>query len=362
MVYCIKHKLCFDGWGSLQLADNRWSDTFIRRVSAQDGLPPTDYAIAIKQLANQLVDKDGKGRPSASIWVSVQVDKGTWFVREIKKSLEGVSQPTAVTMKDVPPRLVDFSFYPNISTVPSPEPPKKDDPIPGDITEAELFCLRVLARLERGFTAEIASLANMSRPTARQALHGLTHRGLIHHHTENEKYPIWQIRRKGLSLALRSWRVPPGASFQARSERNRHSEGRHRRVARLWPAWLRKAWPHADIWAGWSEVTLGGYLRPDALAWGQLQDRETLFVLEVERGNRSSTRLGLKALRKLSRTLTYAREFSLPLVFAILGPNWVLDAAIVAFHDLPDDVALVLCDWSAFGKLPVPIGGYARKL
>jgi len=362
MVFCIKHKLCFDDWKSLQLGDNRWSDTFIRRVSAQDGLPPTDYAIAIKQLVNLLVDKDGRGRPSASVWISVQTENGTWFAREIKKSLEGVSQPFAVTMKDVPPRLVDFSFYPNTSTTPSPEPPRKTDPIPEDITEAELFCLRVLARLERGFTAEIASLTNMSRPTARQALHGLTNRGLISHLTENEKYPVWEIRRKGLSIALRSWRVPPGASFRARSERNRHSEGRHRRVARLWPAWLRKAWPHADIWAGWSEVSLGGYLRPDALAWGRLHGRETLFVLEVERGNRSSTQLELKAQRKLNRALTYAREFSLYLVFAILGPNWVLDAEIGAFRDLPDDVALVLGDWKAFGELPVPSWGYTQRL
>lgn len=362
MVYCIKHRLCFDGWESLQLSDNRWSDTFIRNVSAQDGLPPADYAMAIKQLVNLLVDKGGRGRPSASVWVSIQNDKGTWFAKEIKKSLEGVSQPVAVTMKNTPPRLVDFSFYPNTSTNPSPEPPRKDEPIPEDITETELFCLRVLARLERGFTAEIASLTNTSRPTARQALHGLTNRGLIHQLTKNERFPIWEIRRRGLSLALRSWRIPPGASFQARSERNRHTEGRHRRVARLWPAWLRKAWPHAEIWAGWSEVSLGGYLRPDALAWGQLHGREALFVLEVERGNRSSKKLELKAQRKLNRALTYAREFSLSLVFAILGPNWVLNAEIGAFRNLPDDVALVLGDWKAFGELPVPRWGYARRL
>jgi hypothetical protein len=55
-----------------------------------------------------------------------------------------------------------------------------------------------------------------------------------------------------------------------------------RHIARVWPAWLKSAWPQAEVWAGWSEVRIPGLsVIPDALAWGRVQGYETLFWLEV---------------------------------------------------------------------------------
>ena len=231
-------------------------------------------------------------------------------------------------------------------------------------------CLQALARADCAYTAEVASLANVSRTTALKALRILEKNNAVQRR-EDGKYPYWKIRRPGVSMALRSWGLPPGYAFPNRKERGwpacmergisrkqtrRSSAGRHRRVARLWQAWLRRAWPQAQVWAGWSEVTCGR-TRPDALCWGQLGGYETLFWLEVESGNTSSEILRKKTIRRVNQALIYARGFSVRLVFAMLAPPWVLREAVKAFQDLPDDVAVVLDDWKAFGELPVPEWG-----
>jgi hypothetical protein len=60
-----------------------------------------------------------------------------------------------------------------------------------------------------------------------------------------------------LSLALRSWSIPKGIEFKTRKEENlQQIEYEHRHTSRLWPAWLKAAWPRAEIWAGWSEVRI----------------------------------------------------------------------------------------------------------
>mgnify|MGYP001590164520 CR=1 FL=1 len=60
-------------------------------------------------------------------------------------------------------------------------------------------------------------------------------------------------------------------------------------MARLWPAWLRKAWPGAETWAGWSEVGLG-LIRPDARCWGRLESRISPegFAAALEQGEARS--------------------------------------------------------------------------
>ena len=55
-------------------------------------------------------------------------------------------------------------------------------------------------------------------------------------------------------MALRGWGVPRGGSFntRARQEQFLHLiSGKHRSISRMWPAWLKAAWPHAEIWTGY---------------------------------------------------------------------------------------------------------------
>jgi hypothetical protein len=91
-----------------------------------------------------------------------------------------------------------------------------------------------------------------------------------------------------------------------------------------------------------------------------LDGYETLFWLEVESGNSSSRVLRNKTLRRVNQALVYARGFQLRLVFALLGPPWVRREGVKVFHNLPDDIAVVLEDWKAFGELPVPEWGRVR--
>ena len=361
--------LLFDEWHSL-LLNEAWSDTFVYRLSANDGLPPVDYANAVRRVIPPLL----KLRHSASLWVAVESPAGgTWFAEQVRRTLHGISAPVAVTNgPDAPPQLNDFSFYPWTEYLQSPPPPGAENPLPEDISAIELHCLQVLARLEQAYTLEVASLAGCSRPTARKALNTLRERDLLDYYPESSsvRYPYWEIRRQGVSLALRSWGISAGVSFPRRKERRYGGKkrgvekkilylgGRHRYTSRLWPAWLRSAWPdQATIWAGWSEVFLGG-ARPDALAWGLLDGHETIFWLEVESGNRSKEEIARKAIRSINKAIVYADSFlDLELVVAFLGPPWMLGGIRESLSGVPGRVAVVLAGWTDFGALPEPVRG-----
>ena len=361
--------LLFDEWHSL-LLNEAWSDTFVYRLSATDGLPPVDYANAVRRVIPPLL----KLRHSASLWVAVESPPGgTWFAEQVRRTLHGISAPVAVTKGNGdPPQLNDFSFYPWTERIQSPPPPQAENPIPEDISANELHCLQVLARLEQAYTLEVASLAGCSRPTARKALNTLRERDLLDYYPESSRvrYPYWEIRRQGVSLALRSWGISAGVSFPRRKERRYGGKkrgvekkilylgGRHRYTSRLWPAWLRSAWPdQATIWAGWSEVFLGG-ARPDALAWGLLDGHETIFWLEVESGNRSKEEIARKAIRSINKAIVYADSFlDLELVVAFLGPPWMLGGIRESLSGVPGRVAVVLAGWTDFGALPEPVRG-----
>jgi len=375
-------KVRFDDWVSLKLPGG-WSDTFIFQASPTDGLPPADYAGVIRSLIPSVL----KLRKSASLWVqcaesrpehnriaSESFGEGRWFVQGMRQALWGLPAPVAVTSGSVRPQIWDFSFFPWVDYEPLPRPPLAEPYLEGkSLRSSERDCLRVLARADCAYTAEVASLANISLTTTRKALRVLENYRYVRL-IEEGKYPFWKIRRPGLSTALRSWGLSPGCTFLGRKERGRpackerqipkpkkrrSSAGRHRRTARLWPAWLRRAWPQAQIWAGWSEVSCGR-TRPDALCWGRLDGYETLFWLEVESGNSSSEILREKTIRRINQALIFARGFSVRLVFAFLGPPWVRNEGTKVFYDLPDDVAVVVEDWKAFGELPVPEWGKVR--
>jgi hypothetical protein len=91
-----------------------------------------------------------------------------------------------------------------------------------------------------------------------------------------------------------------------------------------------------------------------------LDGHETLFWLEVESGNTSSEILRKKTIRRVNQALIYARGYSVKLVFALLGPPWVCKEVVKVFRDLPDDVAVVVEDWKAFGELPTPEWGRVK--
>ena len=369
--------LLFDAWHSLPL-NGGWSDTFVYRLSSNNGLPPVDYANAVRRVVPPLL----KLRHSASLWIAVESPPGgTWYTEQVRRTLHGISAPVAVTNGICdPPQLNDFSFYPWTERIQSPPPPQAENPVPEDILANELRCLQVLARLEQAYTIEVASLVGCSRPTARKALKALRERDLLDYFPESGRvrYPYWEIRRRGVSLALRSWGISAGVSFPRRKERRYGGKkrdhdkkvlyvgGRHRNTSRLWPAWLRAAWPdRGTIWAGWSEVFLGGVLspskggsRPDALTWGLLDGRETIFWLEVESGNRSKVEIARKAIRSINKAILYVDSFSdLDLVVAFLGPPWVLRGIKDVLNDVPKQVAVVLAGWMDFGRLPEPVWG-----
>ena len=97
--------LLFDDWHSLQLNEG-WSDTFVYRILATDGLPPVDYARAVRRVVPPLL----KLRHSASLWVTVESPSGgTWYSEQVRRTLHGISAPVAVTDGlDTPPKLNDF--------------------------------------------------------------------------------------------------------------------------------------------------------------------------------------------------------------------------------------------------------------
>ncbi len=177
---------------------------------------------------------------------------------------------------------------------------------------------------------------------------------------DEDIWPYWRIRRPGLSAALRAWGVPAGAEYGYRSERNRLLDSVHRRRSRQWPKWVSKALPHAEIYAGWSEVGIPGLkANPDALAWGKIADFETLFWLEVESGKSSRNLILEKTTVRWLKATSYAEAVGVNLLFVFLAMPWVRDAARLAFLDVPKTSAVIVADWSRhnFGKLPFPKWG-----
>ena len=129
----------------------------------------------------------------------------------------------------------------------------------------------------------------------------------------------------------------------------------HRRRSRQWPKWVNKALPHADIYAGWSDVGIPGLkANPDALAWGKMQNAETLFWLEVESGKSSRKLILDKTTVRWLKATGYAEAVGVQLIFVFLAMPWVRDVARLAFMDVPKTCAVIVADSSRqnFGQLP----------
>lgn len=210
--------------------------------------------------------------------------------------------------------------------------------------------LRILARLKTAHTPEITSLAGLSETHVRNLLRQLQAERLIER-KQVGKYLGWEIRNKGLRLAHRSWNVPKGSHFAKDRGEFRYAGERHRRVARMWRAWLEAAYPSVEIWECWTEVPVR-YGIPDALAWGTHRGQEILFWLEVGSGHSSRKTMEANYGRRLELVYAHAARWQLPIVFCILGLPWVVDNFRWCFPNMNPWVALIGYDWQEFGKLP----------
>lgn len=373
--------MVFHDWMSIPVPGG-YTDTFQLVVSPDAGQPPRAYGQVLRRIVGPVFPL----RKSMSLWVKVEGASGVWYRRELRDALEGLPCPVAVLNGERIPDDRDFSFRPWTDTRPSPRPPAAEPLFdPSLIDEVQRRCLQVLARLNAGYTAEVASLAGLDVVEVRRAMGELAeqkfvmyqetggpesesgdsgdadgnkvrHKDSTGRHPEKTylhgRYPFWVVRRPGVSLALRSWGIPPGVSFRERRE-DAYVNNWHRRTARLWPGRLRQAWPHLEIWGVWTEVPLG-LIRPDILIWGRLWGKETLVVVEVERGNRTKDLLAPRIWDRFDRAVDYARGFGLPVVVVLLSPPWVRKVVLRNTGQVPQDAALVLTDWRRADTQNIP--------
>jgi len=333
-------------WRALAWAGG-WTDTFIVPVSPKDGLPPTDQALMLRGLARYLAIN----RPGASLWIRLEDCPGTWFAQVLREGLDGLPLPVAVIQGQVWLELQHFHPRPWLTLMPELAPEQVAAPVHPDLNRLERAALRVLARVQTATTREVAGLVYRSPNIARDALKGLEKKNLVHlKHTKHGWR--WSIRRSGLSLALRSWHMPSTGMCTFHRERRAPAGRRHMSASRTWAAWLKHAWPGAEVWGGWSELSLPGRMYPDGLAWGRLDGAETLFWLEVESGHLSIALLQAKIQTAMQRAAAYAGRYRLQLVFCLLAQPWSCRVAAPVFTQVPDHVAVVLQDWKRFGRLP----------
>lgn len=369
----------FEDHVSIEVWPGSWTDTFVLPVRHDAALPPWDYAEVVKTTM-PVLKKMRKG--VASLWVPVMAP-GTLYFEEVKYALRDARIPVAVTNgRDQLPRAIDFSVIPGIREIPSPPGLPVEELPTCRLHERTVRCLLTMARLTVAYTSEVAGTCMMGETNCRESLRELKDLGYIEYHKhdpfidshlmsarqmsgigekkDNEIFPYWRIRRPGVSAALRYWGVPAGMPFNFRSERNKLRDSEHRRRSRQWPAWLKKALPHATIYAGWNEVGVPGLgANPDSLAWGEMNGVETLFWMEVESGKSSRQLILDKTVSRWQKATTYAEYLDIHLVFVFLGRSWVRSAARMAFMAVPESCAVVVADWSAknFGQLPYPKWG-----
>lgn len=333
--------------------ENGIGDVFVLNASPHLALPPWLWGKVVYEASKVLA----RLRRGACIWLRVPPVEttGWWWRQTLVRSARTAFVPVAIGDKSPLPQ--DFHYPPAVH--PSPLPAGKVE-ASEPLTEAEESVLGVMARVGDGYTSEVASLALISLPTARKALRSLQSKRVVFRRTQN-RWPYWSLSRSGISMALRMWGVPVRARFRVRAERRSRTAYKHRRTARLWNAWLKKA--GYEVLGGWSEVSLPGVGRhaPDALAWGRIEGGETLYWLEVDAGHRSRRELAAKAQKRLLVAQGLARIHGVRLVFAVLGPPWVIEAISRGMVQIEPFTAVLLGNWNDFGMLPKVRWGWAQK-
>lgn len=377
-------KVVFHDWISIEYPPAGWTDTFIFKMPYDAGLHPDAYATLVRGLILTLVRLNS----AASIWVQVAAP-GSWYENEVRRVLHGVRAAVAVNDGTYLPKVDDFTLPPWTSRVPLPgiEALPAADEWNSGLNDRALDCLRVLAGLTNAYTADVASISGMTIKWSRKMLQELCDSGYARYIAAKfipakpkqerfigdvvvarakpdakKQYPYYQITRAGLSLALRSWGAYPGFFFPEREEFRGPPDGKHRRKVRRWIAWVKKAWAtSAEIWCGWPEVKIEDLIvTPDALAWGRLYGRETLFWAEVEGAGFSRTEIQEKIGRRFERAILYARRMNMHLAFVVLAMPWIQEATRPVFTGVPPNIAVVTSDWNKFGELPVPEWGKVK--
>lgn len=323
-------------------------DVFKHSLSATDGLPPYTQARIIDLISLQLK----KTRQHPALWVSVD-SPGNWYVQELQRLVRRKIPTAILPVNEVPEDVWGFKPHAVPHHVDPTENLCVDHPFRLEnygLKTSSLRLLRILARLKSAHTPEITSLAGFSETHARNLLRQLQAERLIEQ-KQVGKYLGWGIRNKGLRLAHRSWNVPKGSHFAKDRGEFRYAGERHRRVARMWRAWLETAYPNVEIWECWTEVPVR-YGIPDALAWGTHRGQEMLFWLEVDSGHSSRNTMEANYSRRLELVYAHAARWYMPIVFCILGLPWVVDAFRWCFPNMNSWVAVIGHDWREFGKLP----------
>ena len=323
-------------------------DVFKHSFSATDGLPPYAQARVIDLICNQLK----KVRPASALWVSVAA-QGTWYLRELERLVKRRLPITILPADQTPQDALDFKPYAGSRHVSIPDERWLARPFRVDdygLKASALRILRILARLKTGYTREITSLAGFSETHVHHLLKGLQAGSLIEWKRVG-KYEGWAIRNQGLRLAHRSWNIPKGAHFAPYRREYRYAGERHRRVARLWRAWLEDAYPSVEIWESWTEVPLQKGI-PDALAWGKHRGRETLFWLEVDSGHSSKEIMERNYRDRVWNAYLHAKEWGLPIVFCVMGPPWVVEEFPFCIKQVMPNLGMIGHDWREFGILP----------
>lgn len=324
-------------------------DVFKQSLSYEDGLPPYAQARIIDFLVNQLI----KTRQNPALWVSVDAP-GDWFRYEIKRLIKYKIPMTVQPARKT--SVTEREFYHPIRPTylregDAPVLAPCFDPVEYGIKESALRVLRVLARLKTAYRPEIASMTGFSESHVRNLLKQLQTENLIERRKIG-KYEGYAIRVKGLALAHRSWNIPKGVPFAKYRGEFRYAGERHRRVSRMWRAWLEAAYPRVEIWESWTESPLFDGI-PDALAWGYKDKREMLFWLEVDSGHSSEKVMKRNYSRRLQNAYVHAKRLGIPIVFCILGLPWVVRYFPQCISPLPPSLAVIGQDWRAFGKLPI---------
>lgn len=353
----------FSDWSSLEY-EGGFTDTFIFHIDALNGLPPFGYRPLLQRLTARLNNK----RKGSSLWIQVD-SPGEWYGMEVKHSLSrGFRIPHVVTSVGQTPEWTSFLRRPDLWHSKCAEPPAIH-PKPDLVSMDELKCMRVLARIQEGLISEITSLADLNETVVTSAIGTLREKRFLLLAPEQEDAkmdgPYWQLTRSGLSYTMRKWNAPPKIDFTDRLEGGDPNDVRmpHRHVSRMWTAWLRSAYPKAEIWMGWSEVSVPGIsVRPDALVWGRIQGFETLFWLEVGDNHKRKDEIEADTRKRLEQAVLFCRRTGVRLVYAQLSPNWVKKAAGWGIGQLPPDVAVIMSNWDRFISLPTVEWGKITNL
>ncbi|MBI5294597.1 MAG: hypothetical protein HY869_03910 [Chloroflexi bacterium] len=324
-------------------------DVFKHSLSATDGLPPYAQARIIDLISNQLL----KARPRPCLWVSVDAP-GAWYFNEILRLVKRRIPMAIVSAEQTQMDELVFHPYASPSYIEGSMAPAMRPRFTleeNGIKAGALRVLRILARLKTAHTPEIRSLAGVSETYVRTLLKQLQGEKFIEW-KQIGKYQGWGILNKGLRLAHRSWNLPKGVHFTQYRGEFRYAGERHRRVARMWRAWLEAAYPEIEIWECWTEVPLQKGI-PDALAWGRYRGCEALFWLEVDSGHSSRQIMQRNYRDRVWNAYLHAKEWGIPIVFCIMGPPWVVDEFPFCISQTFSNLALIGHDWRDFGSLPV---------